>query len=385
MENTDRAVGFWSYTHRDDEINGGRIRELAKHISNEFELITGEKLIIFVDKESLEWGEVWKDRINSALAGTTFCIPIITPAFFKSSACRTEVLTFAGHAKSLGLDDLLLPILYVPVPGLGEEENSDEVMALIGDRQYSDWTSLRLKESSSTLYREAVLDLATRISNILERSVQVASEYERSLEISASNESPALLETMAEAESAFPRWTQVTLKFAQILQLIGDESQKTAAEIRDSDARGDGFTGRLQATRKLVERISEPVDRLYRLGNEYSAELVKIDPAILTFIRELPKEDTNSQNKRDIETFFSVIRQSVESSRTAMESVRSFRDSVGPLAGMSQAMRPLIQKIQSATQRVIDGQSIIEEWGRLIDESGYKAKQTSSEISPAIE
>lgn len=146
MNSYEKVVGFWSYTHRDDELNKGRIRELAKLISDEYEVITAEDLRIFVDKNDLEWGAEWRSRIEAALAGTTFCIPIVTPAFFKSPECRREVLTFSGHARSLGLEELLLPILYVKVPGLSED-SPDEVMSLIANRQYVDWTKLRTEDS----------------------------------------------------------------------------------------------------------------------------------------------------------------------------------------------------------------------------------------------
>jgi hypothetical protein len=78
----EQAVGFWSYTHRDNELNGGRIRRLAQLIADEYEALTAENIRIFVDKNDLEWGTVWRARIDAALTGTTFCILI---------ACRSPM------------------------------------------------------------------------------------------------------------------------------------------------------------------------------------------------------------------------------------------------------------------------------------------------------
>lgn len=47
---------FWSYVHKDDEAVGGRIVRLAQLLRNEYELQTGEPLVVFVDKSSIEWG-----------------------------------------------------------------------------------------------------------------------------------------------------------------------------------------------------------------------------------------------------------------------------------------------------------------------------------------
>lgn len=367
MNDSEQAVGFWSYTHRDDELNRGRIRQLARDISDEFELITGDELKIFVDKESLDWGAEWRSRIDSALAGTTFCIPIITPAFFKSADCRSEVLTFFGHAKSLGLDELLLPILYVPVSGL-DEDNPDEVVSLISGRQYVDWTTLRLTDVNSQEYRQAVADLAVRLTKILEHSVKVASEYEATLE-SAPDDSPALLETMAAAELALPRWSAVMEELAEVIQVVVDETAKAADEIAASDARGGGFAGRLRVSHNLAERMTPTVDRMYELGDQYAAELVSVDPGVLTLIRELPKQILTPEEEISVADFFSTVETIVASSRVNVAAAQGFHDGVGELAALSKAMRPVIRKIQAATRKVMDCQSILEEWSRLLDAS----------------
>ncbi|WP_149030417.1 hypothetical protein [Kitasatospora sp. MBT66] len=73
--------GFWSYTHRDNDLDGGRILRLAEAIRNEFEIITGNELKVFVDSKSISWGDEWKLRIDTAIFGITFLIPVMTPRF----------------------------------------------------------------------------------------------------------------------------------------------------------------------------------------------------------------------------------------------------------------------------------------------------------------
>lgn len=368
MSDYEKVVGFWSYTHKDDHLNKGRIRELSQLIADEYEAITAEELRIFVDKSNLEWGAEWRARIEAALAGTTFCIPIVTPAFFKSSECRREVLTFSGHAKSLGLEELLLPILYVKVPGLSAD-SPDEVMSLIASRQYVDWTHLRTEDENSPAHRKAVEDLAERLVGILERSVQVASENERVIESSEGEES-SLLETMAAMEAAFPRWTSVVDEFTSVMGVIGTETGLAAEQIQRSDAQGGGFAGRLHASHQLAERITEPVDRFYELGNQYSAELVTVDPGILALIREAPRQAATGEDLGTIQEFFSNVKSAVTASRANLPALRGFADSVSALKGLSKAMRPLAVKMESAVRQVMDGQAILDEWERLIDESG---------------
>ncbi len=85
---TDAVAGFWSYAHDDDKLDNGAILKLAHLIAEEFALLSGEPLNLFIDQDSIAWGDAWRERINSALAQTTFFIPVITPRYFLQPECR---------------------------------------------------------------------------------------------------------------------------------------------------------------------------------------------------------------------------------------------------------------------------------------------------------
>ncbi|MEU5981021.1 toll/interleukin-1 receptor domain-containing protein [Streptomyces sp. NPDC047434] len=360
------AAGFWSYTHRDNDIEGGRIQRLALKIANEFEVITAEELGVFLDKNDVKWGHEWRERIDNALTSATFFMPVITPRFFKSEECRREVLMFSGHAASLGLEELLLPILYIDVPSIRSGESSDEVVSLISKRQYEDWTKLRLEDEDGPVYRKAVHRLAVRLVEILDRASKVALPQVAETDAVDSDEEPGTLELMAEAEAALPRWGTVMAAFASTIKEIGEMTRSAASEMERSDARGGGFAGRLRLTRQLAEAMRGPVDHLGELGLQYSAELITIDPAILGIIRQVESEgSTESDSVRD---FFVTIRDFAKQGRVNSVSFREFMESVDSISGLSKAMRPLTRKMQGAVQKILDGQSILDEWDRRIDE-----------------
>jgi hypothetical protein len=48
-------VGFWSYVHADDVAEGGRIRKLANDLKEQYELISGDPIDIFIDQQALAW------------------------------------------------------------------------------------------------------------------------------------------------------------------------------------------------------------------------------------------------------------------------------------------------------------------------------------------
>ena len=69
----------------------------------QFRLATGgDVLDLFMDRTDIRWGDEWKARIEGAIAGTTFFIPVVTPSYLRSQACRDELFQFAREAGSAG-------------------------------------------------------------------------------------------------------------------------------------------------------------------------------------------------------------------------------------------------------------------------------------------
>jgi hypothetical protein len=162
METSADVAGFWSYATEDDRLDGGAILRLSELLAHEFELIAGRKLELFVDRRSILWGQEWRQRIDDALATSTFLIPIITPRYFTRPECVRELLDFHGKIRSAGLDRLLLPIIYIDVPGL-TPDSDDEVRSIIARTQSVDWRDLRLQGPDSPDHRRAINRLASRI------------------------------------------------------------------------------------------------------------------------------------------------------------------------------------------------------------------------------
>ncbi|MCX5014250.1 toll/interleukin-1 receptor domain-containing protein [Streptomyces sp. NBC_00555] len=363
-----QPAGFWSYTHRDDQLDGGRIIRLSERIAHAFEIITGEPLEIFLDKKSIEWGDAWRGRLDSALTATTFLIPVVTPKFLNSQECRREVITFAGHAASLGLEELLLPILYVDVPqlaGSSGTEPDDEVVELIARRQWVDWRDLRLEDEDSPQYRKAVHKLALRLSEISEAAppptpLQPAGAKD-------SSEDPlGFIEIMAEMEQAFPAWVDTFEQFSGVIAHIGEQTGWATSEMTNSDSTGGGFTGRVRVTEELASRLVKPVGEVDALGAKYWAELASIDPGIIRFIRYAAETDLSIEDQQNVREFFKGVNGLAYASMRITRKAQGFSKSVAGIAEGNRRLRPQFKTIQAAVQKFIDGQTIIDEWSRMI-------------------
>jgi CheY-like chemotaxis protein len=182
---------FLSYTRIDDEFFGGAITSLRRAIELGVQVTTGDKNFkVFQDIEGIELGQKWQERLDEALSTARFLIPIITPLFFSSSACRNELQKFIRHEKDLNRNDLVLPIYFVTTPSLETPDQGDtdplaqEIRALaleIKSRQYRDWRSNADFPISSPEVRKEVLHLSSEIAQAINRAktVDLSAQFNR--------------------------------------------------------------------------------------------------------------------------------------------------------------------------------------------------------------
>jgi hypothetical protein len=46
--------------HEDNELDGGNILGLPRLIGQEYDLLSGEPLELFIDRDGIAWGEEWR-------------------------------------------------------------------------------------------------------------------------------------------------------------------------------------------------------------------------------------------------------------------------------------------------------------------------------------
>jgi CheY-like chemotaxis protein len=170
---TNQSDAFLSYTRLDDEFFGGAITSLRKLLELGVQVVTGHKNFnIFQDIDGIEFGQQWQKRLDQAIVSTRFLIPIITPLFFQSNACRDELTKFIAHEKKHKRDDLVLPIYFVTAPVLERPEmlRDDSVATAISIRQRYDWRSKAALPINDPQMRGAVMELSEKIASAIARA-----------------------------------------------------------------------------------------------------------------------------------------------------------------------------------------------------------------------
>lgn len=272
---------FWSYTHEDNARSQNSILNFATMLQDEFAISTGDDLGMFVDRREIRWGEQWRLRITDAIGQAPFFIPIITPKFVRSEECRKEFIAFSSAAKSRGLDKLLLPILYIPVPGL-RDDSDDELLALIARTQYVDWTGFRLKSPDHPDVRQAVNDLALRLHG-LRQEVRESTLIEETK--TAEQTTADLANTISEITSRFDAWME-SVDFDKIAGVTWGSTRDArlarAGRLRDSHAAQSAIFSTFVQMGKELLPISE--NRLEKAKN-YARLTIELDPLVRTAIR----------------------------------------------------------------------------------------------------
>lgn len=137
------------------------------------QVVTGDRsFTIFQDIEGIELGQKWQKRLDEAISASMFLVPIVTPLFFTSPPCRDELEKFIAHERTLGRDDLILPIYFQTAPMLekSDEREQDSLAGEIASRQFYDWRDEADLPLNDPKIRKAVRDLATSIAAALDRT-----------------------------------------------------------------------------------------------------------------------------------------------------------------------------------------------------------------------
>jgi hypothetical protein len=368
---------FFSYVHTDNENDLEGIARLVDLLKKELSLLAGEPRDVWIDKAALGWGADWKQRIEEALLDTSFFVPVVTPAYFKSAACRDELLSFASSASRLGLEELILPLYYVTVPGFGEGPQEDEAVALVAQFQYVDWRELRVTNYRQTAFRRQLKALAEQLlaaetlADAKAIPLPAVPDEKASDEPDEADTGPGLLDKLADGEAAMHRLTPQMEEVSRILQTIGQLMGEASLSISRSDAQGRGFAGRLTVSRQLAKKLEVPASEFEAVSSSFAADLLRVGPAMDVIFDQL---NENEDQVTSSVPFLQTIVRTGQQARVGFSSTTAFADVMHQSRNWSKELRPPLRRIETATRQIGDAQRMFDEWQRraaaLLDRAG---------------
>ena len=149
---------------------------------------------LWQDKEAIAPGKLWESEIKNAVEQSVFFIPLVTPRMVNSQYCQFEFDSFLRREHALGRNDLVFPILYLPVAALANETKwrNHPVLSPIATRQYIGWQNFRYVDVPTPAMREEIARFCRKIVEALDQPWIAPEERRRKEEADA--------EARAEAE-----------------------------------------------------------------------------------------------------------------------------------------------------------------------------------------
>ena len=356
------AYGFWSYAHEDNDLDGGNILELSRLLKEEYNLLSGEPLDLFIDRDGIAWGEEWRKRIGSSLVQTTFFIPIITPRYFKRPECRRELLEFAAKARGLGVEDLILPILYVETPGISLD-NSDQAVALIARTQYVDWRNSRFMDTESREYRSKVHALASRLLEIAER----VADNQLSRELNADSgvgTSEGIADLMEKMNALLPEWLDAVIgaKFGD--RQFKATNEEFAARLNKLERAHSPASAILATQMRYGRELLPLIERYQERARIYIARSTELDPLISTLARlvlEHPEDWSLATPAREaIDEAMASIAENETDFNVKGHSL--LRDDLEEMKHLGRIFQKCSAIVKDSERLVAEGNSIVKRW-----------------------
>lgn len=376
--------GFWSYVHADDQSDGDRISRLARDVVDQFQMLTGETISLFLDKDALSWGDDWHNKIDLSLSSVAFFIPVMTPRYFMSPECRRELQFFARRATELGVKELILPLLYVDVSMLHDDETDDDLVKLVRTFQWENWCELRFSDVSSEGYRRGVARLANKLVEANKQAEKLAlfttaqTKIEEVFE-DGTDELPGSMDLLANSEETLQKLPETLNAITADINLIGQIMREATSDIERANKQGKGFSARIVVARQIATRLSKPTERIWVQSNVYASQIHDVDSGFRIIFEHAPTEiRDNPETKIYFCNFFEVTRKMADAAEGAIESFQLMFTASEPLEKMSRDLRPVLRRLKQGLTNLIESTGVSREWIHLIDASGIMCEGTTT-------
>lgn len=345
---------FLSYAHADDVVLDF-IEPFTKSLKHLAFADQGRTLEIFVDRETIGWGEDWRDGIRQGIESAAIFMPIVTRQYFERPSCREELLAFYNEAVRLRATGLILPVVLLGHSYLSTE-STDVASRIIADRQYKDLKETWTDGSRSATWRRTMLALAAQLVEavtIVEQSPSATPSL-LSSEAGAAEVSDALKlfakeneQTILGMKNALATLPTVLTTSAQLL------TERSPSEIR----------------RVLMETASE----LLPFGNNFRNQAriletttLKTDQVLRSRSVELKDNDLHDQleNERKYLESISLVTKPLSG---AEEASNAFLAQMRPLEEMSASLRNSMRGFREGVKSLTSALRMMQNWAAIAD------------------
>ena len=343
-------------------------------------MLTGEQIELFFDQHSLTWGDDWQQKIDERLESAAFFIPVVTPRYLTSEACRREFWTVAQRAEAVGLKGLILPLYYVDVPSFGDGSSSDDVLDLVQRFQYMDWRERRFQEVHTKEYRRGIWNLVRRLAATnqeVDTKVHPSSATRRGIARPATD-GAAQIVGRVEVERVLTL-VRTLIPLGAAVKNAHNATHEVMSRIGIVSIDKAAFPGRRDSARALARRLSQPAESILVLGRQFASQVHTSDSVIRTLVEHRTGSASESAEKQEVVDDLSKQVQRLSSD--IMSTIVHARDTVGILTNLqnlSRNLRPVLRQIVGGLVLIGEAKKVVDEWVRLSQRSGTDGPDVAS-------
>lgn len=325
----------------------------------------GRQLEVFIDRQSIGWGDDWQAAIRRGIDSATVFMPVVTRQYFDRPACREELLTFYSEAKALGVANLLLPVVLLGHSYISAD-SQDVASRIISERQYRDLKEAWITGSRSAIWRTAIVQLANELVTAAvaaERSLAVITmPHDAPHLIDDSDDSPGAAEVGVALEEFGEKSQVLLLSLGEVLTEIPDvlPAGKRLQEMQPAAARNTML--------EVAARLRPLGVKFQEQGREFETVAMKTDEVMRGYVRYLREHQMDDV----LETERAAMVGTEEAMAPVMEAegfVADFLDQIRPMEILSAPMRNSLRGFREGGKAIRGAITIMRGWPRILDES----------------
>ncbi len=368
---------FFSYSHEDNKANNNRIRYLYEDIKNEYKALTGEQPESgFIDINDIRLGDKWKEVITDNLNNLPIFLPVISPWYFNSENCRDEFKIF--YEKTL-IDEfcLIIPIFYIHVESFIDADPRAELLRIVNETQYLDFTATRFKPRDSEEYKMKVNEIVKRIiegNKELERRSVVQEHVEEERDNSdyfENDDAPGYLDELADFDAVFDLIIAIQYKIGDQIKKVAEVMDEGTSELNTYNLQKKPMSAKLLLIKKNARSLAEPVDGLYNFCNEYSEKMVVLDRKVIAFLSVFSATQ-DTQSTESIQGLENSLEKLVSNAKIMSDGLPELLRTFEWISKMSKDFRPILRKMNVAFTTLKEANLAFTRWLNLF--KGFRAE-----------
>lgn len=369
---------FLSYSHDDNEATYNRIIQISNDARRLYKSLSGLEVGLFVDTESINLGEQWRERIRSGLTSATILLAFISPLYLSSAACREEFQNFISTASDANSRKLIIPLLFTPRVNIEERFQNDILWGQVIELQYLPVHDLRRVDPGSAPWMEKVEEIADRMKNVLSVPDLNVPPPTGPIEVQGpeTSESGTFVQ-LRDYEEALQPFNETIVDLGTILA----EYNNRIVAATPLMAAATTFGAKLAAANTLAEEVAPIVDRFSNRVQDFQRYLNIIDPGIRALFRMCRNQSSNLEDQ-DTRDLVKSIRKLAKLSLENVDSILGFNQSIEGAKGFSSKLDTPLQRLQSSILIMAGNRGIFTDWLAETEELGFSDLSNISSTYP---